>query len=51
MATKLGNDTSISISESIAALQHNSVAVYKYYNKTSKISETYKYKELGLIKK
>ena len=52
MATKLGNDTSVNISESMAAaLRHNSVAAHKHHNKTSGISETCKYKVLGLIKK
>ena len=51
MATKLGNNASVNISDSMAALRHNSVAAYKHYNKTSEISETCKYKVLDLIKK
>ena len=51
MATKLGNDASMNISDSMAALRHNSVAAHKHYNKTSGISETCKYKALGLIEK
>ena len=51
MATKLGNGASVNISESMAALRHNSVAAYKHCNKTSGISETCKYEALGTIKK
>ena len=51
IATKLGNDTSVNIPESMVALGHNYVAAHKHYNKTSRISETYKYKALSLIKK
>ena len=40
MAVKLGNDASVSISKSIAALRHNCVAAHKYCNKTSRSSET-----------
>ena len=51
MATKLGNDDSVNITESMAALRNNSVSAHKHCNKTSGISETSKYKALGLIKK
>ena len=51
VATKLGNDSSVNTSESMAALRHNSVAARKHYNKTSGISETCKHKALGIIKK
>ena len=51
IATKLGNDTSMNISELIATLQHNSVAAYTHYNETSRISKTSKYKVLDIIKK
>ena len=51
MATKLGNDDSVNITESIAALWHRSTAIYKHYNKTSSASECNKYKALGIIKK
>ena len=51
MATKLGNDDSVNMSESMAALRHNSVAAHKHYNKTSGISETSEHKALGIIKK
>ena len=47
----IDNDASVNIFESMAALQLNSVAAHKYYNKTSGISETCEYKALGLIKK
>ena len=47
----IGNDASVNISESMAALRLNSVAAHKHYNKTSGISETCEYKALGLIKK
>ena len=50
MATKLGNDDSINITEAMAALRHKSVAAHKHYNKTSGISETNRYKALGIIK-
>ena len=51
MYTKLNNDNSINITESIAALQHRSAAAHEYCNKTSSTSECNKYKVLGIIKK
>ena len=51
IAMKLGNNTSVNIPESMVALGHNYIAAYKHYNKTSRISETCKYKALGIIKK
>ena len=50
MATKLGNDDSVNITEAMAALRHKSVAAHKHYNKTSGISETNRHKALGIIK-
>ena len=50
VATKLGNDDSVNVTEAMAALRHKSVAAHKHYNKTSGISETNRHKALGIIK-
>ena len=51
IAIKLGNNDSVSITESIATLWHRSAAAHKYYNKTSSASKCNKYKALGILKK
>ena len=50
VATKLVNDDSINVTEAMDDLRHKSVAAHKHYNKTSGISETNRYKALGIIK-
>jgi len=50
MATKLGDDASVNISESMAALRHNSAPAHKHYNKTSGTNETCKYKAFVSLK-
>ena len=51
MATKLGDDDSANTSESMAALRHASASAHKHHNETSGVSETSKYKALGVTKK
>ena len=51
MATKLGNDDSVSIAEAIASLCHEPAATHKHRNKTSSTSDTSRRKALGVIKK
>lgn len=50
MDTKLANDASVSIKESIAALQHNSVSAHCTYIERSAKSELNKYRALGLLR-
>ena len=51
LAAKLGNDGSVSVTEAMAALRHRSVSAHKHCNRTSGISETNRFKALGIIKK
>ena len=51
VATKLGDDDGASTPESIAALRHTSASAHKHHNETSGVSETSKYKALGVTKK
>ena len=50
MATKLGNDASVNLTENVASLRHESASAHKSYNRKSGISETNKCKALGIIK-
>ena len=50
MATKLGNDASVNLTENMASLRHKSASAHKSCNRKSGISKTNKYKELGIIK-
>ena len=43
--------TSVNIAEAMAALRHRSVSAHKHYNRTSGISETNRFKALGVTKK
>ena len=51
MATKLGNDASVNLTENMASLRHKSASAHKSYNRKSGVSETNKCKPLGIIKK
>ena len=50
MATKLGNDASVNLTENMASLRHESASAHKSHNRKSGISETNKHKVLGIIK-
>ena len=43
-------DNSTDITEEISTLCHRSTATHKYYNKTSSMSESNRYKVLGIIR-
>ena len=51
MATKIVNDDSVNITESMSSLRHKSAAAHKHCNKTSEISETNRNKVLIIIEK
>ena len=50
MATKLANDQSVSIEESMASLCHSSVSAHRTYIKRNSLSEYNKYRALGLFR-